>query len=155
VNVYFLCPNCERPGVATAPASTPWRCPSCDHLLSLTDPAAKVSDEGVKLQACAACGNHELYKMKGFPHWLGMSILLAAVMGFILLNAVRLQWWAWGILIGSAIIDGGLFLLVKDVAVCYRCGAHHRGIGKSGNEPFDLAIHERYRQERIRLGKES
>ena len=25
------------------------------------------------------CGNHELYKKKDFPQWLGMTILIAAI----------------------------------------------------------------------------
>jgi len=85
----------------------------------------------------------------------GGGLLLALFVLFIVLNALRLQWWAWGVLLASAAIDGGLYLLVKDVVVCYRCGAHHRGVGRSGNAPFELTIHERYRQERIRMGKET
>ncbi len=88
--------------------------------------------------------------MKSFPHWIGMTILVGACVLFIVLNALRLQWWAWGVLLGSAAIDGGLYLLVHDAVVCYRCGSHHRGIGRAGNAPFELSIHERYRQERLR-----
>ena len=48
-----------------------WRCPACDHRLPLVPPDAA-------LHTCAICGNHELYKKKDFPHWLGMSILVVA-----------------------------------------------------------------------------
>jgi hypothetical protein len=117
--------------------------------VTLGEPSVTPSPEGLTVHNCAVCGNHELFKMKGFPHWLGLSILTLACVSFMVLNAMRLQWWAWGVLLASAVIDGGLYLLVKDVVVCYRCGAHHRGVGRSGNDPFELSIGERYRQERL------
>ena len=143
------CPACERPGAAPVPAA--WHCPACGEVMAVADPPRSAGPEGVTLHACAACGNGELYKKKGFPHWLGLSVLTAACVGFLVLNAYRHQWWAWAVLLGSALIDGLLYLAVRDVVVCYRCGAEHRGLGHSGNKPFELTVHERYRQERLRL----
>jgi hypothetical protein len=121
----------------------------CGQVHPLTAPTTTTAGEEVTLHACGVCGNHELYKKKGFPHWLGLSVLTVACVGFLVLNYYRLQWWAWGVLIGSAVLDGLLYLAVRDVVVCYRCGAQHSGIGRSGNSPFELTIHERYRQERL------
>ena len=43
------------------------------------------------------------------------------------------------------------FALVGDAIVCYRCGAHHKGLEASpSHQPFELTVGERYRQERIR-----
>jgi hypothetical protein len=150
VKIQFPCPGCSFPGSVQVPPRANWRCPSCGHEARVAEPPAAVGEEGLTLHACGACGNAELYKMKGFPHWLGLTILTAACAGFLVLNAYRLQWWAWAVLIGSAIIDGVLYLAVKDVVVCYRCGARHKGVGRSGNKPFELTVHERYRQERLR-----
>jgi hypothetical protein len=103
------------------------------------------------LATCAVCGNHELYKKKDFPHGLGMAILVGAC-ALATITYARHEWWAtWGILIGSALFDGLLYLWVKDVVVCYRCNAHHRGITPGPEHaPFELTIGERYRQERLR-----
>ena len=63
------------------------------------------------------------------------------------------DWWlTWAILIGSAAFDGILYLLVKDVVVCYRCNAEHRGVlvDPERHTPFELTVHERYRQEKLR-----
>ena len=51
-----------------------------------------------------------------------------------------------------AAFDGILYLCVKDVVVCYRCGAEHRGgqVDPARHAPFELTVHERYRQEKIR-----
>ncbi len=150
MKIRFTCPTCQRPARLDAlPAE--WQCPACDHLLKAADPPRTAAAPGDTLHACAVCGNDELYKMKGFPHWLGMTILAAASLAFFAFHYYRLQWWAWAVLIGSAVIDGVLYLAVKDVVVCYRCGTRHHGVGRAGNAPFELTIHERYRQQRLRL----
>jgi hypothetical protein len=145
--VRFDCPSCGQPGRLDATQQREWQCPACDHFLRTTHAA---HDMGTA-RACAICGNLELYKKKGFPHWLGLTILGAACLAFLVLNLLYLQWWAWAILLGSAVFDGLLFLWVPDVVVCYRCNAHYSGMGSTADyPPFDLVIGERYRQERIR-----
>jgi hypothetical protein len=108
-------------------------------------------DAQATFSACSICGNEEMYKKKAFPHWLGLSILVGACTAFLVLNALREYVWAWAFLLGSALVDGLLYLLVGDLVVCYRCGAQHscRSAG-ARHHPFELVIGERYRQERIR-----
>lgn len=92
-----------------------------------------------------------MYKRKDFPHWLGLLILTVACVAFLLGQWFYWPRLAWSILIGSAVLDGVMYLLVRDVIVCYRCAAHHRGrLAAPGHSPFELGIAERYRQERIR-----
>ena len=44
-----------------------------------------------------------------------------------------------------------MYLMVGDVLVCYRCEAHYRGCTTTdAHQPFEIAIGERYRQEKIR-----
>jgi hypothetical protein len=143
VKIHFACPVCERPGRWHTDA--PWQCSHCDHFLP-TPPAT-----GVMMGlTCAICSNTQFYKKKDFPHWLGLTILAVACLAFLIGNAIYHQWWAWAILIGSAVFDGLLYLWVGDVVVCYRCGAHYRGVPSQDFQPFDLGIAERYRQERLR-----
>jgi hypothetical protein len=96
------------------------------------------------------CGNGELYKKKNFPHWLGLTILTIACVGFLLGHAFYLPWVAWGVLLVFAAADAVLYLLVGDVVVCYRCHSHYRGVKSEPFQPFDLGTAERYRQEHIR-----
>ncbi len=144
MNVTFACPVCERPSrLELLSSATTWQCPGCDHRLEI-GPAGD-------LACCAVCGNAELYKKKDFPHSLGLTILTVACVAFFLLQALYRQWWAWAILIGSALLDGFLYLWVGDAVVCYRCGAVHRGtVPGPAHQPFELIIGERYRQERLR-----
>jgi hypothetical protein len=145
--VRFACPTCERPGRLDTSQGAAWCCPACDHLVQLTAP----ENSNTPLACCALCGAADLYKKKGFPHWLGMTILAAACLAFLVLNLIYEQWWGWLVLLGSAVIDGLLYLWVADVVVCYRCGAHYSVLqATQAYAPFELVIAERYRQERIR-----
>ena len=60
---------------------------------------------------------------------------------------------AYLVLFASAIFDMILYYRVPDVTICYRCLGQYRGAGSNPNGRFawfDLAIGERYRQERLR-----
>jgi hypothetical protein len=145
VKIRFLCPECEAPVSAELPSPSPSPevvCSACAHRVELGRDAPG---------RCAVCGNHELYKKKNFPHWLGMAILTVACVGFLVMMYRHDPYWAWAVLLGSAAFDGLLYLWVGDALVCYRCGAHYYGVAPtSAHRPFELTIGERYRQERLR-----
>ncbi|HEY7329328.1 MAG TPA: hypothetical protein VH592_16930 [Gemmataceae bacterium] len=144
MNIRFSCSICDYPGRIALPGRSEWQCPECDHLLHL-------SNVDVSLPCCAVCGSTELYKKKDFPHSLGMGILVLACLASTVTYWFYDMWLTWAILIGSAAFDGLLYLWVKDVIVCYRCHAHFRGVAANAeHKPFELTIHERFRQERLR-----
>lgn len=145
MNVTFACPECEAPARVQLSRPQEWECAFCSHRLHVEPP-------GAELTACAICGNHELYKKKDFPHWLGLSILTFACVASVFTYGWYKKWLTWAILIGSAAFDGLLYLWVGDAIVCYRCNAHYRGFaGRDHHRPFELTTGERYRQERLRL----
>ncbi|MBI2805602.1 MAG: hypothetical protein HYX68_11545 [Planctomycetes bacterium] len=144
MNVTFPCPTCGRIATAQASLAADWQCPACDHRMRLmaTEPL---------IPTCGVCGNHELYKQKDFPHWLGMTILVVALVLSTVTYYSYEKWWSWAFLIGSAFIDGIMYLMVGDVIVCYRCNAHYRGAAPTqAHLPFEITLAERYRQEKIR-----
>ncbi len=144
MKVIFACPSCEQPAVTPVAQASDWQCSGCDHRLHLNAPDAT-------LTTCVVCGNHELYKKKDFPHWLGMTILIVALLLSTVTYYSYEKWWSWSFLLGSAFIDGAMYLMVGDVVVCYRCEAHYRGFKPTeAHRPFEITIGERYRQERIR-----
>jgi hypothetical protein len=146
VNVRFACPVCERSARVQLAGLSEWQCPDCDHFVPLR---SQGTDQD--LHTCVLCGNAELYKKKDFPHWLGLSILTVACLASIVPYWLYHQWLTWTILIGSAALDGLLYLWVGDVVVCYRCNAQYRElIPGVEHKPFELGIAERYRQERLR-----
>jgi hypothetical protein len=144
MHVLFPCPICDRPARLSLHAPVDWECSGCEHRVHVAvgDPA---------LPHCVICGCTELYKKKDFPHWLGMSILVGACLASIYTYFWYDKWLTWAILIGSAVLDGVLYLSVGDAVVCYRCDAHYKGFTPAqSHRPFELTIGERYRQERIR-----
>ncbi len=145
MNIRFDCPVCAHEAQVAVPGAAEWECRDCDHLLAFP------TEVDPKLPACLVCGNGELYKKKDFPHGLGLGILIVACVASTFTYARADRWATWAILIGSALFDALLYLWVKDVIVCYRCGAQFRGVTpNAGHKPFELTIGERYRQERLR-----
>ena len=146
MNIRFPCPACEEPARLETPLPAEWSCPKCDRALRLNPENADPT-----LTACAVCGDPELYRKKDFPHGLGLAILTLACLASTVTYFLYQQWWTWGILIGSALFDGLLYLIVRDVVVCYRCDAHYRGLPPGPeHKPFELTVYERYRQEQMR-----
>ena len=143
--VSFACPECGAAARLRLPDAAAWQCPACDHRLP-----AETASPGLAVPPCALCGNAELYKKKDFPHGLGLLILTVACAASVFTYGWYEKWLTWAILIGSALFDGLLYLWVGDVVVCYRCLAHYRGLPQQDVPPFELAVNERYRQERIR-----
>ena len=74
----------------------------------------------------------------------------------IVLSTVALSYYrpvlAIGVLMLFAVGDLVLYLVMRDVLVCYRCGARYRKAALQEDHPtFKLETAERYRQEARRL----
>lgn len=146
----FECPNCGAVGsLAPVEAMPTVTCSRCAQPRALRREA--IEDGGLK--SCAWCGTDDLYLQKDFPQGLGLAIV---IVGF----AISTVFWyyempipAYVVLLASALLDMILYYRVPDVTICYRCLGQYRGAGSNPGErfrPFDLAIGERYRQERLR-----
>jgi len=148
MTIQLTCPHCGQWFAVTEVEAAAW---PCLHCRKETPAAGPLAAAGKGLTACRACGNGELYVQKDFPHSWGMGILIAALAVSCITYALHWIVLTWVVLIGSAAIDGGLYLAMGNVVICYRCQARHRGWPiPPALESFDLKIGERYRQERIR-----
>lgn len=93
------------------------------------------------LALCLACGGR-LYRRKDLNRRAGLA-LVAAGAGASLAILPFSPPLAYAVLFGMAAIDALLYLLLPEVAVCYRCKAKHRGFHPSDRpEPFDLLTAE-------------
>jgi DNA-directed RNA polymerase subunit RPC12/RpoP len=149
MHVTYECTRCQKTQrVEISDVQQSIVCASC----RVETPLRPRSTEGRRVSACALCGTTDLYVQKDFPHRLGLSIVIAGIVGSSIAWANYLYPVAIGILMVTAILDLLLYYLVGDVLVCYRCLAQYRDVDRNaGQQAFDLAIGERYRQERIRL----
>ena len=149
MNITFECRGCGSPGrIDVTSVDSALVCPSC----SISFAARKECVRQGEVCACLLCGTQDIYIQKDFPHRLGITIV---GVGFLLST------WAWfqynyplaiGILLATTGLDLCLYYLIGEVAVCYRCLAQYRSIRKNrDHRPYDLAVGERYRQERLRM----
>jgi len=110
--------------------------------------------EDGELHACPSCATTDLYIQKDFPQGLGLFIV---IVGFVISTVfwyMEKPLFTYLILLTSALLDMVLYYRVPDVTICYRCLGQVRGAGANPGgtiRPFDLAIGERYRQERFRI----
>jgi hypothetical protein len=148
----FSCPNCAATGrVGSVDAASEAACLHCGKVRPLRPEA--IGQRG--LEACPWCSTGDLYVQKDFPQGLGLFIILV---GF----AISTVFWyyempipAYLVLVASVLLDYVLYHTVGDVTICYRCLSQVRGSGANPDsrfKPFDLAVGERYRQERLRIG---
>jgi hypothetical protein len=147
----YQCPNCgsidQVPSVESAEQAA---CRRCGAVRALH---REVFETG-PMTACPWCATTDLYLQKDFPQGLGLFIV---IVGFVISTVF---WYfekpliTYLILLASALLDLLLYYRVPDVTICYRCLSQVRGEGSNSGDrfwPFDLAIGERYRQERIRI----
>ena len=148
MNVTYLCPACDKAArVGMETGGRVVECPHCSHRLETPDDAW----EGRRLTRCLCCPSRDLFVRKDFPQRLGVAIV---VVGFVA-SAIAWNYYrvytTFAILFATALLDVVLYMLFGNALTCYRCGATYRGLeGLDGHQPFDLEIHERYRQQAAR-----
>lgn len=147
----YRCPKCEATARANVDAQAEEiACHRCGHTIRI-DPSV-LDDGGV--HRCLVCPSKELFVRKNFPQRLGVAIV---VIGFAISCVTwyfRLVVATFAVLFATAAIDVLLYWLMGNVLECYRCGAQYSGAADTDEHGhFDLEIHERYRQEKIRLAE--
>ena len=151
MNITYRCPHCQSTARNSFDEnSEAIVCLNCEH--AIVPPAG--ATDGDELHRCLVCPSKELFIRKNFPQRLGVMIV---VLGFAISCVTwyfRLVIPTFAVLFATAGIDVLLYLLMGNALQCYRCQAHYTGVqGLESHSPFDLEIHERHRQEKIRLGQ--
>jgi hypothetical protein len=131
MSVHFLCPKCEtRLARESGEAARP-----CERCGASNDVAAPPAD--AVIGRCAACGHDELYFQKDFNRATGITLVV--------IGAVLAPFTYFISLAVVTILDWIIWRMVKNVIVCYRCQAVHRGYDVPPSiKPFDLATHDRH-----------
>jgi hypothetical protein len=131
--IAFRCPACG--GEAVCGLDGQGRC-SCGARPALTlSPALR---EQSMVDACPACEGVQLYVQRDFNQKAGLAVVIvgAALAPFTPF---------YSSLFVAALIDAGLYAMLPEITICYRCQAHFRGFRRNpGHEPFDLHTAEQY-----------
>jgi len=130
-SVHYLCTNCEA-RLVRIPGEPPSPCEHCNIASAVIAPP-----QNAVIERCAACDHDQLYFQKDFNRKTGIALVI--------LGAIFVPW-TWGLsLLAVTILDYIVWRVVKDVIVCYRCQAVHRGYPIPPSiQPFDLVIHDRH-----------
>lgn len=151
MQVAFACQRCGASSRAEFSVSeSELACARCSARLE-TPPDAVVAGE---VRRCLVCPSSDLFVRKDFPQRLGAAIVVAGFAISCVTWYFHQTLWTFGVLFGTALIDVVLYAVMPDTLVCYRCGTEYRraaGMDKHGT--FDLATHERYRQQQARLAE--
>jgi hypothetical protein len=131
--IAFACPACGKEAVAGLDGRGRCACGA--------DPALEVPGavrEQRLLERCLACGGAQLYVQRDFNQKAGLAVVIV--------GAVLAPFTYYLSLVAAALIDAGLFLLLPEITVCYRCQAHYRRFARNPrHQPFDLHIAEQYK----------
>ena len=130
-SVHSLCEKCDA-RLAREAGQPPQPCERCGAPNEVVAPAAESL-----IDRCAACGHDQLFFQKDFNRTTGIALV---VVGSIFVP------WTYGLsLLGVTVLDYVVWRLVKNVVVCYRCQAVHRGYPPNpAIKPFDLVTHDRH-----------
>jgi hypothetical protein len=132
--IAFACPTCEAEAMAGLDGRG--RCPKCGAEPSL-ELSASIREQRV-VDRCPACQGEQLYVQRDFNQRAGLAIVIvgAALAPFTPYYAS---------LFVAAAVDAGLYALLPEIAVCYRCQAYFRGFARNPkHEAFDLHVAEQY-----------
>ena len=93
-------------------------------------------------ERCIACGEYRLFRQKDFNRTVGVGVVAgSAILSLALLPFSPLL--AYVVLFTLALVDLGLYRILPEVVICYRCHARHRGYAvESPVNPFDLLTAE-------------
>jgi hypothetical protein len=87
---------------------------------------------------CPACSGAELYVQRDFNQKMGLVIV---VIGAVLAPLTPF----YSSLLVAALVDAGLYAILPEITICYRCQAHFRGFRRHPrHHAFDLHIAEQY-----------
>lgn len=103
---------------------------------------------------CLICPCRELYVRKDFSQTVGVTIVVIGMIISSIFWFYRMPLWTYGTLFLFAAIDIVLYVTVGNVLQCYQCQSQYRGLqALEDHEGFDLEIHEKHRQQQIRLSR--
>jgi hypothetical protein len=98
--------------------------------------SASLRDQQV-VDRCPACDGAQLYVQRDFNQRAGLAVVVV--------GAVLAPFTHYLSLLAAAVIDAGLYMMLPEITVCYRCHAHFRRFQRNpAHEAFDLHTAEQY-----------
>jgi hypothetical protein len=132
--IAFACKACG--GEAVCGPDGHGRCRRCGQPAELAIPPTLRETRTV--ERCPACDSALLYVQRDFNQKVGLGVV---AVGAVLAPFTPF----YSSLIVAALVDAGLYALLPEITVCYRCHAHFRGFARNPrHEAYDLHVAEQY-----------
>ena len=157
MNVTFRCRNCDSITREQYEADTTmFTCPACQTAHEIpSDAIGADTNAQIVVTRCMVCPGKELYYRKQFNQRLGITIIGIGFAASTIAYYYHHLMWVYGILFFTAGIDLLFYIFTNNLLQCYKCNSEYRGFEESIEyEPFNLEIHEKYHQQRVRLERE-
>jgi hypothetical protein len=151
MHVTFRCPTCEQTTRASLHEQA-LTCARCQAAIRGAEATAREVEQG-RVTRCLVCPCEELFVRKDFPQRLGLLIIVLGFVASSIALALHQSVLSLVILIGTALVDAALYMLMGNVLTCYRCHAEYRNVAEGEHPTFSLEIHERYRQQAARMAE--
>jgi len=154
MNVTYFCKTCDQ--VTRVPFTEQSTAVHCTRCSAEQEFPATFLDEDAEgntvLERCTICGSPELYYRKQFNQRLGLAIIaLGSTLSTIAYYYHNL-FWTFLILFVFAGVDLLFYIFMRNLLQCYKCNSEFRGFEDSPEyQPFNLEVHEKYHQQRVRL----
>jgi hypothetical protein len=139
MEIELACPQCRRAVVCRVPGVDDFEkaCEWCGAPAARPSPAMRERNE---IDRCArvGCGCAEFFVQRDFSQKVGILVFV--------IGAALAPWTYYLSLVAAALLDWGLFHLVGDVTICYKCAAHYRGAAPNpAHKAFDLVLYDDYK----------
>jgi hypothetical protein len=132
--IAFACPSCG--GEATCGVDGAGTCTRCQATASV-ETSESIRTRKV-VDRCTACDGEQFYVQRDFNQRAGLVIV---IIGGLLAPFTPY----YSSLFVAALIDAGLYAVLPEITICYRCKAHYRGFERNpAHQAFDLHVEEQY-----------
>jgi hypothetical protein len=137
MQVIAKCPKCDA-GLPVAAAERPRAiaCGGCGRNIPLDISDAVAQDTAV--DRCPVCSGTDFYIRKDFNPQLGLTVVIIGACISAIFYWFGLDFIAYSILGGAALIDLAVYGRLPFVTVCYRCHSEFRGRHPHVAVGFDL-----------------
>lgn len=149
-SVQVCCPRCDAVffhGFGAAQDGTDGGgCPGCS-LERSSEVSAPEPDRPIS--CCWFCGNDEFYLQKDFNRQLGLNIVFTSALVVFLVMLWTTHVVGLIVLAAIALVDWGVYQLLRTVSVCYLCQSIYRGFPlDSEHKGFYLGTEEKFKHRR-------
>lgn len=129
------CARCLK-GNRIVPPKPVVTCRACGNDMPLS--GSETLERGRPVERCVLCGRKEFYVESDFPARIGCAVVVACIVAFLITENL------W-ILIGAALVNFALMVVLPKRTICYQCLTEYHGTARDpAHAEYDLSKAARF-----------